>query len=81
MTTDAGLTREQLTTLLAQTLNLDASVLIKPEVAIGDQLQIESSRMIELAIVLEEDLGVSLPDDIDLRRESIATLHNRLATE
>lgn len=79
MTTDTNLTREELTTLVSQTLNLDADVHIDPDLAIGDQLQIESSRMIELAIVLEEDLNVPLPDAVDLSRESIATLHDRLA--
>jgi len=79
MTTDTNLTREELTTLVAQTLSLDADVHIDPDLAIGDQLQIESSRMIELAILLEEDLNVRLPDAVDLSRESISTLHDRLA--
>jgi hypothetical protein len=71
-------TLAQLTGQVRQTLGLADDTPLNPGIALGEQLLIESARMIELAIVLEEDLGVPLPDDVDLRRESIVGLHERM---
>ena len=42
--------------------------------AIGDSLTLT-----ELAIVLEQELGIDLPDDLDLRSASFASLYTRYA--
>ncbi|MGJ3560828.1 hypothetical protein ACR6C2_30060 [Streptomyces sp. INA 01156] len=39
----------------------------------------DSARMIELAIVLEEELGLDLPSDVDLRRSSPMELYGAFA--
>lgn len=52
---------------------------LDPDVPLGVQLSVDSARMIELAIVLEEELGLDLPSDIDLRRSSPLELYGTLA--
>ncbi len=41
---------------------------------LGEQAELDSMRMTELAIVLEQELGMSLPDDLDLRAATPASL-------
>jgi acyl carrier protein len=53
---------------------LDAGITLAPNVPLGEQLAVDSSRMIELAIALEQECGVDLPDDLDLRRATPAEL-------
>ncbi|WP_047869728.1 hypothetical protein [Nocardiopsis sp. RV163] len=48
---------------------------LAPDVALRDQLAVESSRMVELAILLEQDLGADLDDDVDLAALSPTELH------
>lgn len=52
---------------------------LDPHVPLGVQLSVDSARMIELAIVLEEELGLDLPPDIDLRRSSPLELYGTFA--
>ncbi|MED7953434.1 hypothetical protein ACFWOG_16470 [Kitasatospora sp. NPDC058406] len=51
---------------------------LDPEVPLGIQLLVDSARMIELAILLEEELGLDLPADVDLRRASPLELYGAL---
>ena len=48
-----------------------------PQLALAHQAISDSVTMVELAIVLEQELGVDLPDDIDLREASFASLYAR----
>lgn len=59
------------TNYLAGLLEADG---LSSDVPIGDQVAVDSSRMIELAIALEQECGIDLPDDIDLRRATPADL-------
>ncbi|MEI7031794.1 DUF4346 domain-containing protein [Streptomyces pratensis] len=52
---------------------------LDPNVPLGVQLSVDSARMIELAIVLEEELGLDLPSDVDLRRSSPLELYGAFA--
>ncbi|MFD5492549.1 hypothetical protein ACFYY3_11390 [Streptomyces sp. NPDC001812] len=52
---------------------------LDPHVPLGVQLSVDSARMIELAIVLEEELGLDLPSDVDLRRSSPMELYGAFA--
>jgi acyl carrier protein len=47
------------------------------EIALARQAISDSVTMVELAIVLEQELGVDLPDDLDLREASFASLYAR----
>jgi tetrahydromethanopterin S-methyltransferase subunit A len=51
---------------------------LDPDVPLGSQVSVESVRMIELAILLEEELGLDLPPDLDLRRCSPMELYGVL---
>ncbi|MFB7476443.1 hypothetical protein [Kitasatospora sp. NPDC056184] len=51
---------------------------LDPEVPLGTQLLVDSTRLIELAIVLEEELGLDLPPDLNLRRASPLDLYGAL---
>ncbi|HEU5469385.1 MAG TPA: phosphopantetheine-binding protein [Actinophytocola sp.] len=55
---------------------LDAAPTLAPHTPIGDQVAVDSSRMIELAIALEQECGIDLPDDIDLRATTPADLYS-----
>ncbi|ONI76182.1 hypothetical protein ALI144C_36525 [Actinosynnema sp. ALI-1.44] len=46
---------------------LDAGHALTADKPIGEQVAVDSARMIELAIALEQECGVDLPDDLDLR--------------
>jgi acyl carrier protein len=56
---------------LAGLLDVDSLSASEP---IGDQVAVDSSRMIELAIALEQECGLELPDDLDLRRATPVSL-------
>jgi acyl carrier protein len=58
---------------IADTLAPSASLVA--DRPLGTQLAVDSARLIELAIVLEQDLGMSLPDDVDLRALTPAALY------
>jgi acyl carrier protein len=49
-----------------------ALILEKP---LAEQLHVDSLRMMELAVMLEQDLGLTLPDDLDLRQCTPAELY------
>jgi acyl carrier protein len=49
-------------------LELDA------ELPLGKQTEVSSLQLIELAIALEQECGIELPDDIDLRETTPAEL-------
>ncbi|GGS67174.1 hypothetical protein AB0E75_13595 [Streptomyces griseoviridis] len=51
---------------------------LDPDVPLGSQVSVESVRMIELAILLEEELGLDLPPDLDLRKCSPQELYGAL---
>ncbi|GAA3009842.1 DUF4346 domain-containing protein [Streptomyces fulvorobeus] len=51
---------------------------LAPDVPLGTQVSVESVRMIELAILLEEELGLDLPPDLDLRTCSPQELYGIL---
>ncbi|GAA0911524.1 phosphopantetheine-binding protein [Streptomyces thermoalcalitolerans] len=51
---------------------------LDPDVPLGSQVSAESVRMIELAILLEEELGLDLPPDLDLRMCSPRELYGAL---
>jgi hypothetical protein len=42
---------------------------------IGSQVAVDSIRMVELAIVLEQEFGVDLDDDTDLRTVTLEELY------
>ncbi|HEY3903857.1 MAG TPA: phosphopantetheine-binding protein [Streptosporangiaceae bacterium] len=42
---------------------------------IGSQVTVDSIRMVELAIVLEQEFGVDLDDDADLRAVTLEDLY------
>jgi len=71
------LTLEEFLGVVTETLGAQ-DVQLDPDLPIGAQLSVESARMIELAIILEEELGLDLPDDVDLRQETGAGLHAAL---
>ena len=52
-------------------------LILRADHPLGDQLTLDSVRMVELAIVLEQELGVDLPDDLDLRGLTPAALYQR----
>jgi acyl carrier protein len=62
---------EDFTGYLAGLLDVDT---LTADVSIGDQVAVDSSRMIELAIALEQECGLDLDDDIDLRSATPAEL-------
>jgi hypothetical protein len=51
------------------------------EEPLAEQLNADSLRMMELAVMLEQDLGLILPDDLDLRRCTPAELYRNYARE
>jgi acyl carrier protein len=63
---------------LAGTIGADAASL-RPDQPLGSQLAVDSVRMVELAIVLEQEFGIELPDDLDLRGVSVDGLYERYA--
>jgi acyl carrier protein len=48
---------------------------VSPDRPIGEQVHVDSARMLELAIALEQECGIDLPDDVDLRRSTPAELY------
>ena len=52
-----------------------AGTVLDPGRPLGEQLDVDSSRLMELSIALELELGMDLPDDVDLRVLSPAALH------
>ena len=66
-------TREEFSQLIARTVGAAGTVL-EPDVALAEQLSVDSMRMMELAIVLEQDLGLTLGEDLDLRMSTPAEL-------
>jgi acyl carrier protein len=54
---------------------LEPAATLAPDRPLGDQLAVDSARLMELAIVLEQDLGMRLPDDVDLRALTPAGLY------
>jgi len=54
---------------------------LAPDIALRDQILVESSRMVELAILLEQDLGADLDDDVDLAALSPPELHRLVEPE
>ncbi|MEU3752584.1 phosphopantetheine-binding protein [Streptomyces olivoreticuli] len=63
--------------LVTRTLGAEDAVL-DPHTPLGEQLAVDSARLIELTVVLEEELGADLPDDADLARATPAELHKAL---
>jgi acyl carrier protein len=49
-------------------------IVLDAHTPIGAQLSVDSVKIIELTILLEEELGMDLPDDVDLRQETAAGL-------
>lgn len=64
---------DDFTSYLAKLLDAAGSPL-SPDVSIGEQTAADSVRMIELAIALEQECGMDLPDDVDLRAATPAEL-------
>lgn len=48
---------------------------LDPDRPLGEQLDVGSSRLMELSIALELELGMYLPDDVDLRTLTPAALY------
>jgi tetrahydromethanopterin S-methyltransferase subunit A len=63
----------EFTRLLTTVLELPHE--LAAEVPLGDQADVDSVLMLELAIVLEQECGLDLPEDVDLRRSSPAELY------
>ncbi|MEV8474126.1 phosphopantetheine-binding protein [Streptomyces sp. NPDC051173] len=63
--------------LVTRTLGAEDTVL-DPHTPLGEQVAVDSARLIELTVVLEEELGADLPDDADLARATPAELHKAL---
>ncbi|MEU5418547.1 phosphopantetheine-binding protein [Streptomyces sp. NPDC001407] len=63
--------------LVTRTLGAEDAVL-DLHTPLGEQLAVDSARLIELTVVLEEELGADLPDDADLARATPAELHKAL---
>ncbi|PSJ25665.1 hypothetical protein B7P34_26930 [Streptosporangium nondiastaticum] len=68
---------EEFLTLVARTLGARDTVL-DPHTPLGEQLTVDSVRVIELTVVLEEELGAELPDDADVARATPADLYKAL---
>jgi acyl carrier protein len=69
-------TCEEFSQLIAKTVGA-AETVLKPEVPLVEQLEVDSLRMMELAVVLEQDLGLTLRDDLDLRTSTPAELYQQ----
>lgn len=54
-----------------------AGTALEPDLPLADQLSVDSLRMMELAVVLEQDLGLALPDDLDLRNSTPGGLYQQ----
>jgi hypothetical protein len=52
-----------------------AGTALDPHRPLGEQLDVSSSRLMELSIALELELGMYLPDDVDLRTRTPAALY------
>lgn len=63
-----------LVAVMARTLGI-APTDLDPELPLGAGQHLESARVVELAVVLEEELDMVLPDDVDLREQSPRRLH------
>lgn len=50
-------------------------VALRVDEPIGSQVAVDSIRMVELAIVLEQEFGVDLDDDADLRAVTLEDLY------
>ncbi|MFF7024694.1 phosphopantetheine-binding protein [Streptomyces klenkii] len=68
---------EEFLTLVARTLGARGTAL-DPHTPLGEQLAVDSVRIIELTVVLEEELGAELPDDADVARATPADLYKAL---
>ncbi|MGK5547686.1 DUF4346 domain-containing protein [Streptomyces sp. URMC 127] len=68
---------EEFLTLVSRTLGARDTVL-DPHTPLGEQLAVDSVRVIELTVVLEEELGAELPDDADVARATPADLYKAL---
>ncbi|GII66822.1 hypothetical protein Skr01_69070 [Sphaerisporangium krabiense] len=53
-----------------------AGTALDQDLPLGEQLDVDSSRLMELSIALELELGMDLPDDVDLRALSPAALYH-----
>lgn len=65
---------EEFTRRIGALLGADGPEL-HPDRPLGEQVGVDSVRLIELAIVLEQEYGLDLADDVDLRRTTPAELH------
>jgi len=54
---------------------------VDPGLDLGRQLGVESAQLTELALLLEQELGMELADDADLRSASIAALYDAYLSE
>ncbi|MFF1509648.1 hypothetical protein [Streptomyces sp. NPDC058326] len=70
-------TMTEFVTAVVTGLGLESTDLA-PDLPLGTQVSVESVRMIELAILLEEELGLDLPPDLDLRTCSPQELYGIL---
>lgn len=69
-----GMTFEEFLHYLARTMGA-AEVELDADSALADQLPVDSVHMIELAIVLEQELHLDLPEDLDLRQSTPGELY------
>ncbi len=53
-----------------------AGLAVAGDRTLGEQFDVDSSRAVELAIILEQDLGIELSDDVDLRKMTPAELYS-----
>jgi acyl carrier protein len=61
---------------LARAMGAD-DVVLDPDRPLSTQVEADSVRMVELAIALEQEFGLDLPDDLDLRQATVAGLYDQ----
>jgi acyl carrier protein len=71
---------EQFARFIAETVGA-GDVTLKPDQPLNGQLAVDSIRMMELAVALEQDLGVDLPEDLDLRMATAASLYHQYTAD
>lgn len=74
------MTQNDFRSLLYATLGIE-DVDLDMDIALREQILVSSLRIVELAILLEQDLGADIEDDINLAALSPAELHSLINSE
>lgn len=66
--------------ILAREIGLDIST-IGPDTHLANELSLDSLAMVEVAMVIEDELAISVPDDGIIALETLGDLHVLVATQ